>query len=198
MGRPTLPPKFCSIEECGEPVRARGWCNVHYRRWLRTGDPILVKVIHGDTEARFWSKVIDLGTCWVFTGHLNETGYGMLGVGGNKNQLAHRWSYEHFVGPIPDGLVIDHLCRVRNCVNPKHLEPVTIGENSARSPLAGVNKTHCINGHEYTTENTQIVVTRVCRACRSDVVRHRIARLKKIGGRPGVSTRAVRQPATIT
>lgn len=160
--------KICEIDGCEEPVRARGMCNVHYRRLLRTGDPNTVKIIHGDTVARFLSKVDKNGPfdCWIWTGHTNDWGYGVLGVGGNQNQLAHRWSYEHHIAPIPDGLVIDHLCRVRNCVNPAHLEPVTPAQNTGRGGHG--LKTHCVNGHEYNEANTQWVTARVCKACRDD------------------------------
>lgn len=149
-------------------MRARGWCNVHYRRWLRTGDPLLVKVIHGDVEARFWSKVDKNGPrgCWLWTGCLNDDGYGLLGIGGTRNRLAHRWSYERHVGPIPAGLELDHKCRVRSCVNHAHLEPVTRDENQRRGATNG-NKTECPQGHPYDDENTQWVLVRVCRACRT-------------------------------
>lgn len=102
--------------------------------------------------------------CWIWTGYTNRDGYGHW----NKEQ-AHRVFYEHLIGPIPPGLQIDHLCRVRACVNPNHLEPVTIRENCLRSQsvaakLAG--RTHCINGHEFTPENTRNTLGfRVCRAC---------------------------------
>lgn len=82
--------------------------------------------------------------CWIFTGALNPAGYGVIGYAG-KVHLAHRLSYEVEVGPIPDGLELDHLCRNRNCFNPDHLEPVTHLENMRRSSRV---KTHCIRGHE--------------------------------------------------
>lgn len=88
-----------------------------------------------------------------------ENGYGRFWLEG-KNVLAHRWSYEHHVAEIPEGLVIDHLCRNHGCVNPDHLEPVTISENTIRGigPQAASERgkaiTHCPQGHEYTKENT--------------------------------------------
>ena len=92
---------------------------------------------------------------------------------------AHRLAYEMLIGPIPDGLVIDHLCANKPCCNPYHMEPVTIGENRRRAPVAGPAaihkvKTHCINGHELTTENIYVYGRpghspgRFCRICRAD------------------------------
>ncbi len=80
---------------------------------------------------------------------------------------AHRWSYETFVGPIPDGLQLDHLCRNGLCVNPDHLEPVTAAENIARS-RGNANKTHCLRGHRLTTQNTYLDSKghRSCLICR--------------------------------
>lgn len=111
----------------------------------------------------------DSGDCWLWTGRLNWAGYASFWFDG-RTVKAHRWSYQHHVGPIPDGMQLDHLCRVRHCVNPEHLEPVTNRENSLRGigPTAiNAAKTHCKRGHEFTPENTyRDAKGRMCRACK--------------------------------
>lgn len=101
---------------------------------------------------RFVSVNHDTG-CWEWTGQIGRNGYGGFKDKGRK-VTAHRWGYEHFAGPIPGGLNIDHLCRVRRCVNVQHLEPVTTKVNIQRGFAARPRITHCIHGHEYTQENT--------------------------------------------
>ena len=111
----------------------------------------------------------DLGPCWLWT-RGTVKGYGYVRVGKRKVQ-AYRLNYERWVGPIPDGLLIDHLCRVRRCVRPSHLEPATYSENTTRSPIhpGMVRKAQeaCLYGHDYTPENTYTDSTgaRHCRAC---------------------------------
>lgn len=109
---------------------------------------------------RFLEKVLYLDNgCHEWTAYVGVNGYGRFYLEG-KGALAHRWSYEHFIGPIPTGLVIDHLCRNTKCVNPKHLEPVTASENVRRGlgPAAAADRmlrvTHCPQGHPYTDANT--------------------------------------------
>jgi hypothetical protein len=95
------------------------------------------------------------GQCWQWQGLKTENGYGSFSLR-HKNYAAHRISYTALIGVIPDGLTLDHLCRNRSCVNPFHLEPVTIGENVRRGN-AGIHnslKTHCKHGHEFISENT--------------------------------------------
>lgn len=126
----------CSIEGCDRTKVARGWCPMHWQRWRRNGNPLAVGYVQGDDVQRFWAKVTKTETCWLWTGSLTHDGYGRFRLP-TGHVLAHRWSYEQLVGPIPEGLVLDHVhkrgCRHRNCVNPAHLEPVTNAVNVARA-----------------------------------------------------------------
>lgn len=119
-------------------------------------------------EERFWSKVDKSGDCWLWTKALDPAGYAFIGIDG-QGVRAHRWAWESVNGPIPEGLEIDHLCRVRHCVNPDHLEPVTHAENMIRAAEARIPPTHCIRGHEFTPENTMTPPSggRKCRACKN-------------------------------
>lgn len=103
--------------------------------------------------------------CWLWTGAITPGGYGQFGIAG-RNLCAHRVVYELLAGPIPDGLQLDHLCRVPHCVNPEHLEPVTASENMRRAKSL---ITHCPRGHAYDEANTYITPrgARDCRTCRN-------------------------------
>ena len=106
--------------------------------------------------------------CMIWTSARRPAGYGQFYLNG-RSQHAHRLAYEHFIGPIPNGLTIDHLCRNPSCVNPTHLEAVTDRVNILRGEgLAAKNaiKTHCDHGHEFTVENTYWNGDmRQCRTC---------------------------------
>ncbi len=104
--------------------------------------------------------------CWIWVAQISPKGYGRYWDGEKRIQVqAHRFSYEFFHGPIPSRLQIDHLCRVRECVNPDHLEPVTPFENMRRGQH-GVLKTHCAQGHLLVEPNLRLVGNRkYCRAC---------------------------------
>lgn len=142
------------------------------------------------TPERFMNRVaIQSSGCWHWTGSLTTDGYGRVYVPADGAKwFAHRLAYVLLVGPIPDGLTIDHMCHNadvscaggdtclhRRCVNPEHLEPATILENALRgrgSPIFHRNaaKTHCKYGHEFTPENTYRrpgSTRRECRKCRS-------------------------------
>ena len=122
----------------------------------------------------------DPEACWPWPGATNGVGYGVIGRGGKtgSNTYVHRVMYEHLVGPIPAGLVLDHLCRNRICANPKHLQPVTHRTNLLRGEgISGTNarKTHCPQGHLYDIENTYTYPdgSRRCRACAREDQRRR-------------------------
>ena len=107
------------------------------------------------------------GDCWVWNKSKTPAGYGRIGVD-RKIKYAHRVSYEEYVGPIPKELKLDHLCRVRSCINPDHLEPVTQQENCRRGLTGRHNgdKTHCIQGHQFDEANTyNHRHKRKCRMC---------------------------------
>lgn len=127
-------------------------------------------------EKRFWAKTATNETgCIVWVGGISAKGYGRFVVN-SRRVTAHRWIYERTVGPVPDGIVLDHLCRVRSCVNVAHLEAVSNRENIVRGVGAtarNLRKTHCKNGHEFTPENTRYKRRykrsayhgRICRIC---------------------------------
>lgn len=106
--------------------------------------------------ARLMARIEQGPACWLWNGYVHPTtGYGMFTIKGVGSRPAHRLVYEELVGPIPEGLEIDHLCRVRHCVNPDHLEPVTRHTNIIRGDGPRITReraarrTHCKHGHEY-------------------------------------------------
>ncbi len=108
--------------------------------------------------------------CWLWERPLNRKGYGHAWVA-RKHFAIHRLSYQHFVGPIPEALQIDHLCKNRNCWNPEHLEVVTLRENIRRGDAGKpqASRTHCPQGHPYNEENTaRRNGERVCKKCARD------------------------------
>jgi hypothetical protein len=109
--------------------------------------------------------------CWEWCGARTSNGYGSAGHS-KRVHSTHRLAYTLLVGEVPDGLHLDHLCRVRHCCNPAHLEPVTPAENQRRSPLTEHNRTHCPKGHPYDQVNTYLKRgARQCRECRKAYLR---------------------------
>jgi len=125
-------------------------------------------------EQRIMNRTEKTDTCWLWRGCQDKkTGHGSIKIN-KKMKKVHRVSYELLVGPIPENLVLRHLCNVSNCINPEHLKPGTQSDNVLDSVAAGTHphsrKTHCKHGHEYTDSNTRIKkfkkgFVRVCRTC---------------------------------
>ena len=157
----------CSVVGCTVRAWGNGLCQKHYSRLRRTGttdDPPSLAEL-------FWSHVEKTDTCWLWTGHVTASGYGSTTDEQQRTLPAHRRAFMLCGLEIPDGLQLDHLCRVRHCVNPDHLEPVTAQINTLRGEsLQAMNaiKTHCPKGHRYTQDNTYVDPrgSRRCRECR--------------------------------
>lgn len=175
----------CSVEGCDRPYRAKGLCGLHYSRNVRHGDPLMHPHLRWPENLLARMEPQSNG-CIHWTGMPCASGYGRVSANG-KHMYTHRAAYEHFVGPIPPGMTIDHECHNlsgctitdhtcphRRCVNPEHLVPKPIGENTLASPntVPGrhARQTHCVNGHEFTEENTAVRRNgnRRCRQCQRD------------------------------
>jgi HNH endonuclease len=165
----------CEYIGCDLAAKSRGLCNTHYMRWWKSEDfsPIT-------KEERFWRLVGKGDDCWSWLG-ATSLGYGIF-----QKKKAHRVSYELSVGEIPEGLVLDHLCRNTICVRPDHLEPVTIGENVLRGfnpPAENARKTHCHRGHELLPDNVSIIQGwRRCKACARQRQAEYVARKEVLHG----------------
>lgn len=141
----------------------------------------------GDPNVRFDSKVdfhgpVPVGfatPCWLWTGRVKSNGYAQFSTGGRdaaKYPLVHRWNYERYVGPIPAGWEVDHLCRIRHCVNPDHLEAVPHAVNNGRSTSPSATNARLVmcakSLHELSGENLHPYYLgrgeRVCRACHAE------------------------------
>lgn len=119
--------------------------------------------------ARFWSYVEKTDSCWMWRGTIDRNGYGWFSIDSSIYR-AHRVVYVLVKGPFDWTLTLDHLCRVRHCVNPDHLEPVMSAVNTLRGEGSSARRsrqTHCKNGHEFTPENTKLDTKghRTCREC---------------------------------
>lgn len=158
----------CSEPACDRLAYAFGICQLHYHRRTRGYDPLHIRILPLRERLERRTLYADDG-CWLWEGSHDQHGYGKIEYPTGKKVFVHRVGYELLVGPIPGGLVIDHLCRVHNCWNPAHLEPVTSEENVRRGigRLHNILKTHCPRGHPYDEKNTYITASggRACKTC---------------------------------
>lgn len=185
--------RVCKVEACGGPHHCLGFCIRHYFRFKKYGNAMVGHFAQSDLirltaklppVERFWARVDkggpvpswrpDLQPCWLWMGTMQKGGYGQIRmlVDGEIVKSAHRVSWALAGRKLIDGLHLDHLCRVRNCVNPDHLDQVTPQENNARGGSASARnarKTHCRRGHRFTPVNTYRMKNgaRKCRACMS-------------------------------
>lgn len=169
-----MPNRTCSVDGCEKPARSKGMCTRHYDQQRRpTSRPW--RALNGSTVAEkiVSNHEVSPEGCWRWTGAHRAGGYAVI-WDGERTRQAHRVAYEVAIGPIPEGLQIDHVkargCAHRDCVNPAHLEAVTCQENLRRGdgPSARAQRqTHCIHGHEFTPENTRFDDRgyRTCRTC---------------------------------
>jgi hypothetical protein len=182
---------ICIIEGCNKkrPSGNRGMCNSHYMRWWRTGNPETPLVQpQGSALERFWFWTDKTDTCWNWKGALDKRGYGRHVDDSGWRDMAHRWSYKHFIGEIPDGLIVDHTCVNPKCVNPAHFRLGTHRQNiiewgSTNAAFINSQKTHCSVGHELTAENiytgkNKYGKTRVCKVCHKRRVKEYLQRKK--------------------
>ncbi len=170
----------CSIDGCPGPVKSLGWCGKHLSMWYRHGDPLGATRLHGPPEVRFWARVNKdgpipdyaphLGPCWVFAFNMTKhQRYGKIYLTSTSWKSAHIYAYEQLIGPVPEGLELDHLCRNRACVRPEHLEPVPHRINIQRGENHHRNKTHCHRGHLLGEPNS--IGERPCKPCRAEQMR---------------------------
>lgn len=176
----------CRVEGCANRKSAHGLCGTHLYRLRRYGDPLVVRQVQGDLTQRLLSHIDQRGEdqCWPWTSTISPTGYGMSVKPGGGSTGVHRLVYQAFVGEIPEGQDIDHLCHLpeacvggptcphRRCCNPRHLAPEEPVANTMRgnSPSAiNARKTHCQNGHEFNQVNTYVNPKghRTCRPCKA-------------------------------
>jgi len=151
--------KVCSVEECGRPHKARGWCNKHYTEWLNNNAPpcsvegcerlsqkrgwcethymrwyrnktLKSRSYHFSTEDAFQEDIEPSGDCIIWTGGKDRKGYGTIRAYG-KSYKVHRYAWEREKGPIPDGMHIDHICHNPSCVKVEHLRLATFHQNGA-------------------------------------------------------------------
>lgn len=122
----------CDVKECDKPYHGRGYCNLHYKRWCRWGDPLIVKQVqYTDPDESFEARTMPVTEtgCLLWTGAAFEFGHGLITVGG-RSIGAHRYAWEREYGPIPEGLYVEHLCYTPACCSVGHLRLATRVEST--------------------------------------------------------------------
>lgn len=141
--------RTCAVPGCERTYRCSGYCAPHYTRFRRTGDPGPLKItqrVVGTPEERFWPKVTKTDSCWLWNGAIlsRAGGYGNFNLCHGRGTIrAHVFAYQTLIGPVPEGMVLDHTCHTPACVNPEHLRPATREQN---------NQNH--NGRPYSSNKT--------------------------------------------
>lgn len=143
--------RSCEVPDCGRPMLAKGWCKPHYQRVSRTGSPGPAQFYNPrkvSEQDRFWSKVTKStdGSCWEWSAGKTTAGYGLHTLTKKTRVYAHRRAYELRFGEIPDGLVIDHTCWNKSCVNPSHLRAVPQSGNLQNYSGQKTNNTSGVRG----------------------------------------------------
>lgn len=138
--------KTCSIENCGLAHQAKGFCDKHYRRFKKTGDPTSARKLASSTEEAFTIRSIQTETgCYRWDGAVDTTGYAIMADACRK-MGAHRYAWERVNGPIPDGKVIDHICGTRSCTKVEHLRITTQKQNCENRSALSANNTSGYRG----------------------------------------------------
>ena len=127
---PMTPKKMCSVDSCDRKSRCRGYCDLHYQRYMKHGTTDIRTPHFRDPEDALAARTERKGECLVWTGALDDCGYGSMWAEGRKFR-AHRWVWEQRNGPIPPDSQLDHACRNRACVEVSHLRLASISDNSA-------------------------------------------------------------------
>jgi hypothetical protein len=172
--------KRCRVQYCTSQVQALGLCSTH-RSQLYFGGPVRPR--NRDLPFSEWLQrrvEVDPQTgCWLWTMGKNSNGYAFGRFPGSTSRQMHRLTYLQLVGPVPKGMVLDHVCRVRHCVNPRHLEATTNRVNILRgvgAPALNARMSSCRKGHQFKTESNG---SRRCPVCKLEWQRERRAQKKR-------------------